>query len=38
MKFPRRFIDGYGAFTDGRLKREQDRNNELANPDFSPRY
>ena len=30
MNFPQRLIDGYSAFADGRLPREQDRYRELA--------
>ena len=30
MDFPQRLIDGYGAFTSGRLQAEQNRYRELA--------
>jgi carbonic anhydrase len=36
MTFPRRLIDGYSAFTAGRLRREQDRYRELAERGQSP--
>ncbi|HMJ43444.1 MAG TPA: carbonic anhydrase, partial [Pseudolabrys sp.] len=36
MNFPQRLIEGYSAFTAGRLKREQDRYNELARAGQSP--
>jgi len=36
MKFPQRLIDGYNAFTSGRLPREQDRYRELAERGQSP--
>src|SRR5882724_5397946 len=36
MSFPQRLIDGYGAFTSGRLPREQDRYRELAESGQSP--
>ena len=36
MNFPQRLIEGYGAFAAGRLKREQDRYNELARAGQSP--
>src|SRR5579863_7551467 len=36
MPFPERLIDGYRAFRDGRLSREQDRYRELAEAGQSP--
>jgi carbonic anhydrase len=36
MPFPQRLIDGYRAFLDGRLRREQDRYRELAEAGQSP--
>ena len=36
MPFPQRLIDGYRAFRDGRLRREQDRYRELAETGQSP--
>ena len=36
MPFPRRLIDGYRAFRDARLRREQDRYRELAESGQSP--
>jgi carbonic anhydrase len=36
MPFPQRLIDGYRAFLDGRLPREQDRYRELAEAGQSP--
>lgn len=36
MNFPQRLIEGYSAFTAGRLQREQDRYNELARAGQSP--
>src|SRR5579863_6971374 len=36
MPFPERLIDGYRAFRDGRLTREQDRYRELAEAGQSP--
>jgi carbonic anhydrase len=36
MNFPQRLIDGYNAFADGRLPREQDRYRELAERGQSP--
>jgi carbonic anhydrase len=36
MNFPQRLIEGYSAFAAGRLKREQDRYNELARAGQSP--
>ena len=32
MSFPQRLIDGYNAFAGGRLRWEQDRYRELAEP------
>jgi carbonic anhydrase len=36
MSFPQRLIDGYGAFTSGRLQSEQDRYRELAEHGQTP--
>src|SRR5882757_9081482 len=36
MNFPQRLIEGYSAFTAGRLQQEQDRYNELARAGQSP--
>jgi carbonic anhydrase len=36
MNFPQRLIDGYGAFTSGRLQSEQDRYRELAEHGQTP--
>jgi carbonic anhydrase len=36
MSFPQRLIDGYGAFTSGRLQSEQDRYRELAERGQTP--
>ncbi len=36
MNFPQRLIDGYNAFADGRLQREQDRFRELAEAGQTP--
>ena len=36
MNFPQRLIDGYSAFTAGRLRTEQDRYRELAETGQSP--
>ena len=36
MNFPQRLIDGYGAFTSGRLQSEQDRYRELAERGQTP--
>jgi carbonic anhydrase len=36
MNFPQRLIDGYGAFTRGRLQSEQDRYRELAEHGQTP--
>ena len=36
MNFPQRLIDGYSAFAEGRLQREQDRYRELAERGQSP--
>src|ERR1041384_8551282 len=36
MSFPQRLIDGYGAFTRGRLQSEQDRYRELAEHGQTP--
>jgi carbonic anhydrase len=36
MTFPQRLIDGYRAFAEGRLRREQDRYRELAEAGQSP--
>src|ERR1051325_1004469 len=36
MSFPQRLIDGYGAFTRGRLQSEQERYRELAETGQSP--
>jgi carbonic anhydrase len=36
MSFPQRLIDGYGAFTSGRLKSEQHRYRELAERGQTP--
>jgi carbonic anhydrase len=36
MDFPQRLIEGYGAFADSRLRREQDRYRELAEKGQSP--
>src|SRR3979490_125948 len=36
MTFPQRLIDGYGAFTSGRLQSEQDRYRELAEHGQTP--
>jgi carbonic anhydrase len=36
MSFPQRLIDGYNAFADGRLQREQDRYRELAEEGQQP--
>src|ERR1051326_2778111 len=36
MSFPQRLIDGYGAFTSGRLQSEQERYRELAEHGQTP--
>src|ERR1700689_2402391 len=36
MNFPQRLIDGYNAFADGRLQKEQDRYRELAEQGQAP--
>ena len=36
MPFPQRLVEGYRAFLDGRLRREQDRYRELAEIGQSP--